>query len=199
MRAAVLAGGASKRFHGAPKGLEKVGGERILDRVVRVVREATGEPPFLVANSPDAATWRPDLAVIPDCLPGEGSLGGIYTAITAGTGPVLLAAWDMPFVPAGLLEALVRGSRDHDLYLPVSGGPRRVEPLCGVYGPACAGPIREQLARGNRGATGFHPEVRVGTLPLEEVRLHGDPAIVFFNVNTAVDLRRAEELWALRG
>jgi molybdopterin-guanine dinucleotide biosynthesis protein A len=164
-----------------------------------VVSTAAGELPLLVANAPEAAGWRPDLSVVSDRVPGQGSLGGIYTAVTAGDGPVLVAAWDMPFIPVSLLEALVRGARDCDVYLPDSGGRRGVEPLCGVYGPGCARAIREQLERGDRRAIGFHAAVRVGTLPRAEVDRHGDPAIMFFNVNTAMDLRQAEELWDQRG
>ena len=67
VRGAILAGGGATRFGGKPKGLEMVGGERILDRLVRTMAEALGEPPLLVANAPDAAGWRPDLRVVATC------------------------------------------------------------------------------------------------------------------------------------
>ena len=133
-----------------------------------------------------------------DRLPDQGSLGGIYTAVTSGDGPVLVVAWDMPFVTTGLLQALVGGSADYDVFLPESGGRRGVEPLCGVYGPACGAAIRERLAQGDRRAIGFHDAVRVGMLPQAEVARHGDVDLLFFNVNTADDLRQAEEIWATR-
>jgi molybdopterin-guanine dinucleotide biosynthesis protein A len=195
----VLAGGKASRFDGKPKGLERVGGERMLDRVIAVVAQATGEQPLLIANASDAPAWRPDLLVIPDVLADQGSLGGIYTAVTAGSGAVLVAAWDMPFLPAALLEALCRESEGYDAFLPASGGGRVAEPLCAVYGPACADAIRERLARGDRRAVSFHDDVHTGTLPLEAVTLHGDPRLIFFNVNTSDDLRRARDLWADRG
>jgi len=40
--------------------------------------------------------------------------------------------------------------------------------------------------------------VKVGTLPLERVRAFGDPAVLFFNVNTPEDLEQAEALWRRR-
>jgi molybdopterin-guanine dinucleotide biosynthesis protein A len=109
MRGAVLAGGAASRYGGAPKGLLELGGQRILDRVVDAVTDAVGEPPLLIANAPDAAIWRPDLRTVPDARPHCGSLGGIYTALVSGNDvdPVLCVAWDMPFVPAALLRALI--------------------------------------------------------------------------------------------
>ena len=198
MRSAVLAGGAARRYGGHPKGLVSLGGRRILDRVVDAVAAVTGVPPLLVANAPDGPTWRPDLRTIPDARPGYGSLGGIYTAVVSGAGPVLCVAWDMPFVAAELLRALVAGSAGYDAFLPESDGRRGVEPLCAVYGPACAGAIERRLASHDLRAIGFHADVKVGTLSLERVRACGDPEVLFFNVNSPEDLVRAEALWRQR-
>ena len=200
MRGAVLAGGAARRYSGRPKGLLEVGGRRILDRVVEAVAAVTGAPPLLVANAPDAPAWRPDLKTIPDARPGLGSLGGIYTAVAAAPEPVLCVAWDMPFVPEGLLRALVAGGTDGgvDAYLPESGGRRGVEPLCAVYGPACRAAIERRLDAGDLKAISFHADVRVGMLSLALVRQFGDPDELFFNVNTPEDLAQAEAVWQRR-
>src|SRR5581483_2051690 len=138
------------------KGLERVGGARILDRLVAVFVEALGAEPLLVANAPDAAGWRPGLRVVADVRPGAGSLGGIYTAILEAPAPVVCVAWDMPFVTAGLVRALARGLAGYDAYLPQSDGRRGVEPLCAGYGPACAPAIAARLAAGDYRAIGFH-------------------------------------------
>ena len=199
MRGAVLAGGAARRYGGRPKGLVELGGRRILDRVVDAVAAVTGSPPLLVANAPEGPGWRPDLRTVPDVRRDCGSLGGIYTAVASGTGPVLCVAWDMPFVTAELLRALVEGAAGSDAFLPESDGRRGVEPLCAVYGPACGPAIERQLARDDLRAIGFHADVNVGTLPLERVRVFGDPEVLFFNVNTPSDLERAEGVWRQRG
>lgn len=199
VRGAVLAGGVASRFGGRPKGLEQVGGRRILDHVVSALQAAVGEPPVLVANAPDADAWRPGLEVVRDLLPQKGSLGGIYTAVTHAPGPVLLVAWDMPFVSVGLLQALAAGLDGYDVFLPESGGRRGVEPLCGVYGPACGPAIKERLEQDDFRAIGFHEAVRVGRLPLEEVSRFGEPSQLFFNVNTAGELAEAEAMWQRRG
>ncbi len=200
MRGAVLAGGAASRYGGVPKGLLSVGGARILDRVVDGVRAVTGALPLLIANAPSASAWRPDLKTIPDVRPGFGSLGGIYTAVTAATGPVLCVAWDMPFVPAELLRALVDGAAagNYDAFLPESSGRRGLEPLCAVYGPACGPAIARRLETGDLKAISFHTDVRVGILSLAQVRGFGDPDELFFNVNTPDELERAEALWRRR-
>jgi len=196
MRGAVLAGGGARRYGGLPKGLLTVGGRRILDHVAGAVQTVTAAPPVLIANAPDAASWRPDLRTIPDSRPGFGSLGGIYTAVTAGPEQVLCVAWDMPFVPEALLSALVAGAAGggYDAFLPESSGRRGLEPLCAVYGPACAPAIARRLDSGALQAISFHADVRVGILSLAEVKAFGDPDELFFNVNTPADLARAEAL-----
>ncbi|MBI1967536.1 MAG: molybdenum cofactor guanylyltransferase [Gemmatimonadetes bacterium] len=199
MRGAVLAGGAARRYGGRPKGLIELGGRRILDRVVDAVQAATGVPPLLVANAPDAAAWRPDLETVPDARPGMGSLGGIYTAVVHGAGPALCVAWDMPFVTADLLRALVRDADGYDAFLPESDSRRGLEPLCAVYGPACRPAIERQFETGDLKAIGFHDRVRVGRLSLERVRTFGDPEELFFNVNRPDDLERAEAVWRRHG
>ena len=148
MRGAILAGGGATRFGGLPKGLESVGGRRILDRLADAFLDAFGTLPLLVANDPLAPTWRPDLTVVPDVRPGAGALGGILTAVTAGPGPVVAVAWDMPFVPAALLRLLAAELGGADAVLPSSGGRRGVEPMCAGYGPACAPAIEAALAAG---------------------------------------------------
>jgi molybdopterin-guanine dinucleotide biosynthesis protein A len=199
MRSAVIAGGTASRFGRKPKGLERVGGERMIDRAVQALQAASGEAPLLVANAPDATRWRPDLTVKKDVLPNCGSLGGIYTALTAGQGPVLVLAWDMPFVTVELLQALVNGVNGHDVFLPEGPGRTGLEPLCAVYAPGAAPAIKQQLEREDFQATGFHADVRIGRLGGADVARFGSGDVLFFNVNTASDLAKAEELWRQQG
>ena len=183
----------ASRYGGAPKGLLEVGGRRILDRVVEGLERAAGRPPVLIANAPDAGTWRPGLEVVPDVLPGHGAQGGILTAVET-LGAALCVAWDMPFVPDALLATLAAALDGADAAVPESDSPRGVEPLCAAYGPACAPAIRAALARGDHRAIAFHGDVRVARLPRARVLQYGDPAVLFFNVNSPDDLARAERL-----
>ncbi len=195
MRGAILAGGGATRFGGKPKGLEVVGGERILDRLARVMTAAFDRPPLLVANAPEAPGWRPDLRVVPDVRPGLGSLGGIYTAVVETPAPVVCVAWDMPFVSQALLRRLAEGLLEHDACLPQSDGRRGVEPLCAAYGPACREAIAQSLDEGDLRAIAFHARISVGILPLSEIGRFGDPELLFFNVNTADDLALTDGMW----
>ena len=194
MNGAIVAGGLATRFGGKPKGLELVHGTRILDRLVGAFLEAFGELPLLIANVPEGATWRPELRTVRDVIPSLGALGGIYTAVREAPAPVVLVAWDMPFVTPELLAELAAGLEAADACLPESDGPRGVEPLCAAYGPAVGPAIEAGLARGDRRAIAFHDSVRVAILNGEKIRNFGDPGRLFFNVNTAEDLERANRM-----
>ena len=191
MQGAILAGGSASRMGGVPKGLLSVGGTRILDRLVAAFVEALGSSPLLVANAPDAGTWRDDLRIVPDRIPGGGTLAGLHTAVLEAPAPVVAVAWDMPFVPASLIAALARGLVTADVVIPASDGRRGVEPLCAGYGPATAPAMAAALERGDLRAIAFHEAVRVHVVPAAELRAFGDPARMFFNVNTPEDLVRA--------
>jgi molybdopterin-guanine dinucleotide biosynthesis protein A len=192
MHGAILAGGAARRLGGVPKGLLTVGGQRILDRLVTTFEEAIGSLPLLVANAPEAADWRPDLRVVADRRPGSGTLGGLLTAVLEAPAPVVCVAWDMPFVPPGLLRELAAGLVDADVCIPSSGGRRGMEPLCAAYGPLSGPAMAEALDRGDLRAIAFHDSVRVRVLPESSVRRFGEPERLFFNVNTADELERAD-------
>jgi len=165
----------------------------VIDRVVDALTEATGTLPILVANDPSAGTWAWGLEVLPDVLPGQGALGGILTAVERAS-PVLCVAWDMPFVPAGLLRELAALLERADVAIPESDSRRGLEPLCAGYGPACGPAIRAALARADQRAIGFHADVRVARLARERVLQYGDPGVLFLNINAPDDLVRAESL-----
>jgi molybdopterin-guanine dinucleotide biosynthesis protein A len=109
--------------------------------------------------------------------------------------PVVTVAWDMPFVTVPLVRALAAGLEGADACLPASQGPRGLEPLCAAYGPACGPAIEAALDRGDLRAIGFHDRVKTGILSSTQVRQFGEPATLFFNVNTAEDLQEADRLW----
>jgi molybdopterin-guanine dinucleotide biosynthesis protein A len=184
----VLAGGQASRFGGQPKGLELVRGTRIIDRVVAALRAVSDEM-LLVANDPAAPDWLPGIRTVQDVRPGNGSLGGIYSALVHARTPVIVVAWDMPFVTASLLAPLL--ATDADVVVYESRSPRGVEPLCAFYRPSCIEPIEQHINAGDLRVVGFFDHVRVVRLPPP-----ADPDLTFMNVNTPSDLALAEGLAA---
>jgi len=187
----ILAGGAASRYGGRPKGLERVGGRRVIDRVAESLREAA-DSLLLIANDPAASAWLPDVPIAADVRTNCGSLGGIHAAIVRAGKPVLVVAWDMPFVPAALLRALRDAGARADAALPESGSRRGVEPLCAYYSTTCVPAIERRLDANDMRVISFFEDVRVERLPEQDVRRFGDPAVLFMNVNTPDDLALAE-------
>ncbi len=190
----VLAGGMNRRYDGQPKALETVGGERIIDRVLRAMRQAVGRV-VLVAN--DAEPFRSlEIEIRPDLKPGLGALGGIHTAVAwaedEGCSGALVAACDMPFLSADLLSRVIEESAAHDVVAPESDSRRGLEPLCAFYSTSCRTAIERALERGDRHVISFYFDTRVGTIARDEVAGFGDLDLIFLNVNSPEDRERAE-------
>ncbi len=190
----ILAGGQATRYGGAPKGLVRVGARRVIDRVADALRPVTDEL-LLIANDPGSAEWLPGVRVAADVRVGCGSLGGIHAALARAGRDVLVVAWDMPFVPSALLgdlRANAGGAGRADVVVPESDSRRGVEPLCAFYGAGCMPAIERRLDAGDLRVIGFYEDVRVARLDAAAVRRHGDPALIFLNINAPEDLELAE-------
>ena len=166
-------------------------GVRIIDRV-RAALEPVVDNLLLIANDPTAADWLPGVRCEGDVLVDVGSVAGIHAALVHAGTPVIAVAWDMPFVPTGLLRALRDAGTGADAAVPESDSRRGVEPLCAYYAPACASAIEARIARGDRRVVAFYDDVLVARLSAEEVAQFGDPALLFMNVNTPEERVLAE-------
>jgi molybdopterin-guanine dinucleotide biosynthesis protein A len=189
----IQAGGKSARMGGEPKALMEVGGRRIIERVVDVLRQVTDDL-LLVTNTPDRYAWLA-LPMVPDIFPDAGSLGGIYSGLEAAPcEAVFTVACDMPFLSPDVARVVTSRAHEADVVVPVVNGFH--ETLHACYGKACLGPIERRIAAGRLKITGFFDEVRVLEISGADVAAQGDPAVVFMNVNTPDDLVRARMLAA---
>jgi molybdenum cofactor guanylyltransferase len=182
----LLAGGAARRFGGQPKGLARVGGVRIADLGLSALRGATSSQ-VVVANDPDAGRWFPGMRVVTDEVPGLGPLAGLSSALrAAGGAPVLVVAWDMPFVPAELLlELRRRGERGASAVVPVHGEARQAEPLCAWYAAESLGVCTALLKAGARRAAAlFDALPRAETLDDADLARFGAPSRLFTSVDS---------------
>ena len=156
----------------------------MIDRVAEALREATDEL-LLVANAPDASSWLPGVRTVPDVVADAGSLGGIHAALSHAREAAVVVAWDMPFVSAGLLAELraIGETTAVDAVACGGAGPSGLEPLCAWYAPGCGDVAARLLRAGDRRAGALLDAVRTHVLAPERVRAHGDPALMFLNVN----------------
>jgi molybdopterin-guanine dinucleotide biosynthesis protein A len=192
-----MAGGRNTRY-GAIKALERVGGVRIIDRVIQVLEEVT---PAIVLIANDAEAYASvDLPTRGDVRPDAAALGGLLTALRWAQeqkrSGALAVACDMPFLSHRLLQALTQraAQQDADVVAPESGSRRGLEPLCAWYSTRCIPALESAIDRGDLRLIAFHDDVRVRRIPLEEVRRYGDPETLFLNVNTREERERAERM-----
>jgi molybdopterin-guanine dinucleotide biosynthesis protein A len=169
----------------------------VVDRVATALRETTDDL-LLVANDPAADAWLPGVRRVADLRPGFGPLSGIHAALMHSAGTVLVVAWDMPFVvPPLLAELRRRGDAGHAAVVPESAD-GRLEPTCALYAPAARAEIERWLDNGRSGATAFLEQCpAVHRIAVAEIAAFGDPARLFFSINTRAALMHAEALAAL--
>jgi len=173
---------------GAPKAMAELASRPLVARVVATVGSAGLDP--LVVAKPDSPLPKLDCRVLSEPSEPQHPLTGVVTALGASAGRgVVVIACDMPLVPSKLLTWLAQ-LEEPVAVCEVNG---RLEPLLGRYSPE----VREQLAESL--ATGTSVREAVAALdpfvvPEERVARFGDPARIFFNINTPADLAVAEEL-----
>jgi molybdopterin-guanine dinucleotide biosynthesis protein A len=199
---AILAGGASSRFGGI-KALAAVGGTTIVERTRYAVAAAVTHPVLITHIGQIAeASGLPSRA---DASPVGGPLAGVATALLwaaeLGLPGALCVACDLPFLPPALLRELVgEGIEGASLALvPESGGPAGVEPLCAWYSVRALPAVQRALGRGERRVTRLLDELGAVRFPIARVALHGDPSVIFLNVNTPAGRDEAERIAAREG
>ncbi len=187
----IQAGGKSTRMGGRPKALMELGGRRIIERVVGALEGAVDDL-LVVTNTPDLYAFL-GLPMVPDVYPEGGSLGGIYSGLTAAAGEAAFTvACDMPFLRREVVRLVVERAGLADVVIPRVGG--QYETLHAVYHKTCRPHMEARLARGQLKIVGFFDQVRVVTIDEAEVAPYGDPTVVFMNVNTPAELERARVL-----
>lgn len=187
---AILAGGRATRLGGIPKGLERIGDRRMLDVVADALRTVIDDL-VLVANAPEAETWLPGTRVLRDVVPNAGALGGLHAAL-ARAGPVLVVAWDMPFVSPALLRTILAASDGARAVLPLGAdGP---EPLCAYYAAECAAVAGRLLAAGERRARALAESLGAIHVPPPSDDRFADAALQLRSVNTPEEIARARTI-----
>jgi molybdopterin-guanine dinucleotide biosynthesis protein A len=185
----VMAGGRSERM-GRDKALLPWGSTTLLDHAIDRLARVCGEVRILSGS--ESRYGDRGVAVLVDRLADRGPLAGVARGIESLEGGVgLFLAVDLPCVAPSFLSFLLDAALGSDAAVPVHASGE--EPLCAVYGPACLGAVQRRLQLGESRMTSFWPDVRLRTVTDHEIRRYGDPADLFYNVNTPDDLARAME------
>jgi molybdopterin-guanine dinucleotide biosynthesis protein A len=201
LSAAVLAGGKSERM-GQDKAFLRLepGGSMLLEIVLGRLR-GVADDVLVVANDVERHLGF-GARVVPDVIPGFGTLSGIHAALTVASHEhCLIVACDMPLLSPAILAYMAAQPRDFDVLIPQTPGVSRqgnsgqiYQTLHAIYSRRCAEPIAAQLATGNRQVVGFFPQVQV-RVPDRQALLALDPLeLTFMNTNTPDALDVAREL-----
>lgn len=178
----IVAGGAGRRLGGTPKGLVSVGGQPIIERLLR---QGERWMTYVVANRPRPYEFL-DVPLVGDVFPGRGAPGGVVTALAvASTQWVLTVACDMPFVSREAMEVLLaRCSPSADAVCFERSG--RLEPLLAVYRRSLLKPWASRLAT-NPSLQQLLGSIRVEAVVPEEPRW-------LESINTFEDIDRLNAL-----
>ena len=190
---AVQAGGESRRM-GQDKALMPFLGQPLIRRVVTRVTPIADEV-IVTTNRSDNYTFL-DLPLFSDIHPGRGPLGGLFTALSSASQPlVAVVACDMPFVSPDLLafQARLLETEAADVVIPLLK--EGYEPLHAVYRrESCLPAVEQALANAQWKLIAWFPKVKIHTLTAEECRQYDPSGLAFANINTPQELAEAEEL-----
>jgi molybdopterin-guanine dinucleotide biosynthesis protein A len=190
----ILAGGKSARF-GHDKVLEKIGNTSLLEQVISHVDPICKDIIIVTAKGRTFAQLanHPKIKITNDILPGQGSLGGIYTGLVESDSIYnLVVAADMPFLNESLLRYMIKVADGYDFVLPRIKN--MYEPLHAIYSKNCIGPIKTILEQGKKVIIELFDYVKVRFVEAEEIDRFDPKHISFFNVNTKEDMERAIEI-----
>jgi molybdopterin-guanine dinucleotide biosynthesis protein A len=209
----VLAGGKSERM-GQNKALIQFRGKPLIQHALERISPLCSEV-YIVANDPTlyAEFHAP---VLQDIIPGQGSLGGIYTGLVRSRDQFVLAvACDMPFLNPDLLGYELSLASQADVIVPraknLSGktphSKKRpnaegkllakmsdLHPLHAVYSKTCLAVMREMIEAGDLRVISFFDRVNIRIVEQDEVDRFDPLHISVFNTNTAQDMQAAEGL-----
>ena len=187
----VLAGGLSRRL-GRDKAIEPFGDEPLIARVIGRLSALTNETVVVVNSEARGAELPlPDEAkVAVDIYPESGSLGGIFSGLTAANNDWgFVVACDMPFLNTDLIAHMLTLREDYDAVVPLLDG--YPEPTHAAYSIACLPHIESRLEAGQLKIAGFFDDVRVRYVSESEIDSFDAERLSFFNVNRPDDLERA--------
>src|SRR5262245_56650219 len=174
----IQAGGKSTRMGGEPKALLELGGRRIIERVLDVVR-AVVDDVLIVTNTPALYAFL-GVPMVPDVYPDHGSLGGIFTGLTAAGGDAAFTvACDMPFLRTDVARLVIGRAGEADVVVPRVG--EQLETLHALYAKTCLPHMEARLKAGRLKIIGFFEDVRVVEVAEVDVARRAEPEVVFMN------------------
>jgi len=187
---AILAGGKGERIGGG-KPWRRVGGRRLIDIAIDTAKAIS--PKVAVITCDVAALAELPVRLVADRCPGQGPLAAVATALAdLPAQQLLIMPVDAPFVPHGVLEALVKAYPEAKAV--ALQGPRGPEPLLARYSRQALGPALNLLAKGERRLRILLKVLKAPLVSYEQLKRLDPQGLTLVNLNFPEDLARAEHL-----
>ncbi|MEX1154172.1 molybdenum cofactor guanylyltransferase MobA [Parvibaculum sp.] len=199
----VVAAGEARRMGGASKPLSSLGGRSLIEHVVARVAPQVDRLALNLRPGDRAAAnamFGPAHPLLDDLYDsGQGPLGGVLAGLDwlAAEGAAhWLATFpgDTPFLPGDIVAQLAAARTAAPPTPVVAHDGRRLQPLCSLWPLDCREPLRRGIEEGAFRSL-YHT---LDALGAATCRLSA-PADAFFNINTADDLLRAEQIMQAGG
>jgi molybdopterin-guanine dinucleotide biosynthesis protein A len=190
--AAILSGGLNARMQGQNKAFLEVGGDFILNRMIKSLRICFDDI-LLVTRQPELYTEHP-VRVVEDIYASHSSLSGIHAGlVNAKTEYVFVVPCDTPFLQPDLILLLldeIKPSRD--VVVPYYDD--HFQPLCAIYAKRCLSAIEAQLDREEYKIINLFSQMNVKTVSDAQLKKADPQMRSFYNVNTPAAYKACRDL-----
>jgi molybdopterin-guanine dinucleotide biosynthesis protein A len=185
MTGIILAGGKANRMGGINKAFIEVGGERLIDRTMRIYRSLFGE--IIISTNSPLEYLEFDARIVTDIYRGKGPLGGIHAGLLHATcEQAFVSACDMPYLSEAFIGHMMAQADDHDLVVPVTAN--GFESLHAIYSRSCLPVIESQIARNELKVALLFRKFKTREIHEEDIRRFDTEGRLFANLNRPDDL-----------
>jgi molybdenum cofactor guanylyltransferase len=187
MTGIILAGGKANRMGGINKAFIEVGGERLIDRTMRIYRALFGE--IIISTNSPLEYLEFDARIVADIYRGKGPLGGIQAGLLHATCEyAFVSACDMPHLSEAFIGHMIAQADDHDLVVPVTAN--GFESLHAIYSRRCLPVIESQIERNELKVALLFRKFKTREVHSDEIRRFDPEERLFANLNRPDDLKK---------
>jgi molybdopterin-guanine dinucleotide biosynthesis protein A len=187
LSAAILTGGESSRMGGFNKAFATVGDDSVFIRQHAILSKIFNQI-IICGKSEDYGVKLP---IFPDLEDGNGPVSGIYSALAnSNSDYVFISSCDMPFINVKLIRELIKiiENSNYDIVIPRHS--QGIEPLHAFYSTRLASLFKKQL---NEKEFRIRKNFENLNIHYFDVNLRYNPDVVFMNINTQEDLKKAND------
>lgn len=189
----VLAGGKSQRM-GKDKRHLLFQGESLLEISVNRLRNLTDE--IIVVTGEEEKLDMRDVCFVLDLEKNQGPMIGLLSGLSRMKNSYgIVTPVDCPLISREFLNYLREKAVGYDMTVP--RWKRGIEPLIAVYSKSLIPVMKEWIKKEKKLAPHLFIQkanLKVRFIEEEEISNYGSPEVIFLNINTQSELRRAERM-----